>query len=468
MTAPFHQIRPEAASIVQRTGALAPPLEKRRLLFHGMQMALDSCLLFGAHALAAWIHNGHPLDPLMMLMGQMMILAYLTIALHNGTYSLATLCNWKKGAARMLVALAISAALLNLFAFYTKSNAEFSRAAVTLGLGLSAAMMVFGRIIFTQWVRRRFGPTLSNVLVIEDGGTPFRVPHAYHISAAEHGLLPSLTDPYSLDRLGCYIRNMDRVIVSCPLEKRSEWSLVLKGSGVNGEVVSDFAHQIGVIGIRHYSEPERTSLLISKGPLGLRARVCKRIFDIAFAGLGLILLAPLMLTVALLIKLQDGGPVLFRQRRLGRGNRFFTILKFRTMKVEQCDADGKRSATRDDDRITPLGHFLRRTSIDELPQLLNVLGGQMSMVGPRPHAIGSHAGNKAFWEIDRRYWQRHSLKPGLTGLAQIRGLRGATHQESDLERRLQSDLEYLNGWSISRDLQIVLLTLRVMTHDRAF
>lgn len=124
--------------------------------------------------------------------------------------------------------------------------------------------------------------------------------------------------------------------------------------------------------------------------------------------------------------MEDGGPILFRQRRLGRGNRYFPIYKLRTMRVEGSDAEGSRSTGRDDDRITAIGKFLRRTSMDELAQLVNVLKGEMSIVGPRPHALGSQAGEKLFWQVDNRYWQRHSLRPGITGLAQVRGFRGAT------------------------------------------
>ena len=144
----------------------------------------------------------------------------------------------------------------------------------------------------------------------------------------------------------------------------------------------------------------------------------------------------------------------------------FEMLKFRSMRV--ADADGARSASRDDDRITPLGRVIRRTSIDELPQLFNVLTGSMSIVGPRPHALGSRAEEKLFWDIDRRYWHRHATKPGLTGLAQVRGYRGATMVEDDLRNRLQADLEYLENWSIWRDVKILVATARVILHRNAF
>ena len=144
------------------------------------------------------------------------------------------------------------------------------------------------------------------------------------------------------------------------------------------------------------------------------------------------------------------------------------MYKFRSMAVSSHDPEGRRSTGRDDQRITRIGRIIRRTSIDELPQLLNVLLGDMSIVGPRPHALGSQAGDKLFWEVDDRYWLRHALKPGLTGLAQVRGLRGTTEREADLANRLDADLEYLHGWSLWRDLRILLATARVLVHDRAY
>jgi lipopolysaccharide/colanic/teichoic acid biosynthesis glycosyltransferase len=211
-----------------------------------------------------------------------------------------------------------------------------------------------------------------------------------------------------------------------------------------------------------------TTLLVSTGPLGLRDRAAKRILDVGISALALIVALPILALAVLAIKLEDAGPVLFTQKRIGRRNQLFSIYKLRTMKVERADGNGDRSASKDDDRITRVGKFLRRTSIDELPQLFNVFKGDMSLVGPRPHAIGSLAGDKLFWEVDQRYWHRHSLRPGLTGLAQIRGLRGATDLESDLSSRLQADLEYLAGWTIFRDIRILVATAGVLVHDRAF
>jgi len=254
--------------------------------------------------------------------------------------------------------------------------------------------------------------------------------------------------------------------VSCRDEERVAWAYILRASGVRGELVTGGLDALQPLGLT--VQKGWRGLMVSTGPLGLRQRVMKRAFDVVLSLGGLIVLSPLMLVIALLIRLEDGGSSLFVQRRLGRGNRFFAMYKFRSMRVERGDADGAQSASRDDERVTRLGRFIRRTSIDELPQLINVLRGEMSMVGPRPHAIASQAGDKLFWRIDNSYWSRHSLKPGVTGLAQVRGYRGATEHEADLQNRLDADLEYISTWSPWGDALIVMKTLGVLVHRQAF
>jgi lipopolysaccharide/colanic/teichoic acid biosynthesis glycosyltransferase len=192
------------------------------------------------------------------------------------------------------------------------------------------------------------------------------------------------------------------------------------------------------------------------------------LFDYTAATVAVIALAPLLLVIAFAIRAEDGGAVFFRQDRIGLGNRPFRIWKFRTMRVQYADRLGTVSTAREDARVTRVGRFLRRTSLDELPQLFNVLARQMSIVGPRPHAQGSRAEEQLFWDIDERYWHRHSVRPGITGLAQVRGLRGATERQGDLEQRLYADLEYVAKWSLLSDLRIILRTFRVLLHRNAF
>jgi lipopolysaccharide/colanic/teichoic acid biosynthesis glycosyltransferase len=269
-----------------------------------------------------------------------------------------------------------------------------------------------------------------------------------------------------MDGLSRLIEPFDRVIVASRYEHRATWAMFLRSHDIGGEIVLDRDLLHGAVSIGEFGEQD--TLILSRGPLSLANRVQKRVFDVLVSLAALIALAPLLLIVALAIKLESHGPVFFRQVRVGQGNRQFRIFKFRSMRAELEDGLGAKSTSRDDDRITRVGHLIRKTSIDELPQLFNVLLGHMSIVGPRPHALGSQAGSSLFWEADRRYWLRHALKPGITGLAQVRGFRGSTERVEDLEQRVRADLEYLSTWSIANDIFIILRTLRVLVHRNAY
>jgi polysaccharide biosynthesis protein PslA len=185
-----------------------------------------------------------------------------------------------------------------------------------------------------------------------------------------------------------------------------------------------------------------------------RNAVIKRAMDIVFALGFLMLLAIPMLLVATAIRLTSPGPAVFSQERIGLHGRRFRMLKFRTMRLQACTG-ACRQATRRDPRVTWLGAMLRRTSFDEVPQLLNVLAGSMSLVGPRPHAPGTCAAGRPFEAITTRYAARHCVTPGMTGLAQVRGWRGETDTDEKFLRRLDSDLEYIATWSPWRDLAII-------------
>jgi lipopolysaccharide/colanic/teichoic acid biosynthesis glycosyltransferase len=185
----------------------------------------------------------------------------------------------------------------------------------------------------------------------------------------------------------------------------------------------------------------------------------KRVSDIVLALVFLISTGPIMLLIAAAIRLTSRGPALFRQQRIGLHGRAFVMLKFRTMRDAPVTPGSCPQATRHDPRVTRIGGWLRHTSCDELPQLLNVLAGTMSLVGPRPHAPGTCVGGRPFEAISHRYPDRHYAKPGMTGLAQIRGWRGETDTEEKLLRRLDSDLEYIATWSLAGDLRIICRTI---------
>jgi len=193
--------------------------------------------------------------------------------------------------------------------------------------------------------------------------------------------------------------------------------------------------------------------------------VLKRIEDVVLASLILLLIAVPMLLIAIAVKLTSRGPVLFRQTRYGMDGRPIRVWKFRSMTVME-DGDAVIQASRNDCRITPLGAFLRRTSLDELPQFFNVLLGDMSVVGPRPHAV---AHNEQYRRQVSRYMLRHKVKPGITGWAQVNGWRGETDTLEKMQKRIEFDLDYIENWSVWWDLKIVLLTLfKGFVHRNAY
>lgn len=185
----------------------------------------------------------------------------------------------------------------------------------------------------------------------------------------------------------------------------------------------------------------------------------KRITDILGAGIGLLLVAPVLAVAALAIKVETPGPVLFRQWRFGKGSRPIQVLKLRTMFESQGDATGEQGTAARDPRVTRVGRFLRRTSIDEIPQLLNVLRGDMSLVGPRPHPLHMRVTGTYYFEAVEQYRARHSVRPGITGWAQINGSRGEVRTLEQARRRVELDLWYLEHWSLALDLRIILRTI---------
>jgi lipopolysaccharide/colanic/teichoic acid biosynthesis glycosyltransferase len=190
-----------------------------------------------------------------------------------------------------------------------------------------------------------------------------------------------------------------------------------------------------------------------------QALAIKRAADIAGALIGIVLLAPLFLAIALWIKLTDKGPVFFRQKRIGHRGRAFELLKFRSLHADRCDAAGLAQVTANDNRITRIGAFIRRTSIDELPQLLNVLRGDMALVGPRPHVPDMLAAGKTYESLVPHYAFRHEMRPGLTGWAQCNGLRGPTADQTKALKRIGHDFAYVQNFSLWLDLRIIGKTI---------
>jgi Undecaprenyl-phosphate glucose phosphotransferase len=204
-------------------------------------------------------------------------------------------------------------------------------------------------------------------------------------------------------------------------------------------------------------------------PLGDWDVIVKSMFDRAIALVALIVLSPAMIGVALAVKLTSRGPALFRQKRHGFNNELIEVFKFRSMYVDQNDAGAAKLVTKGDPRVTRVGRFIRKTSLDELPQLFNVLKGDLSLVGPRPHALQAKAANTLYDQVVDGYFARHKVKPGMTGWAQINGWRGETDTEEKLQRRVEHDLYYIENWSILFDLEIMARTpLSLLKSENAY
>ena len=436
-----------------------------RVLFYTIQMLLDLGALVLGFALSGLIRHGGNAPSIDVYVLLTLIPLFLVISFYSGAYSYQSVAA-RLGIKRVLTSLALAIAFNVLVAFAAKDSSDVSRIYLFLGAGLSACFLAVERVLMARIVRRKLGSRFIRHLLVIDG-EPISAPPGFEvINLSDHGVTPDPNDPHALHAISGLLSGADRVLVSSIAERRENWSLCLKGIGCNGELLVPELHAIGQL---HGADGTTLAgLPVSTGPLDIRSRILKRLFDLVITVPAIILLTPVLLIVAMAVKLTSPGPVLFRQRRMGRGNRLFNVYKFRSMRAETSDHQGARSAARDDDRITPVGKLIRRTSLDELPQLFNVLEGDMSLVGPRPHALGSLAGDELFWRIDRRYWLRHAIKPGITGLAQVRGYRGATDHRNDLMLRLQCDLEYVSNWSLMTDIAILARTFLVLVHKRAY
>ena len=440
-------------------------LAQLRLRSYAALLLIDVLSITAGFLVANLVRFGEPLAKVGLQYTVDFAAVFLAIAFSGGAYAVEVLEHPRKGLVRVFKAIALASFVLLLGLFYTKTSAAMSRAVFGIGVVTGTAFLVTARYTFGLRLGRRSDWKFQNEILLVDNAV-VSPPSPTALYAERFGISPYDNDPNFADRVGELLKGADHIVLACSPERRAPWLKVLKGVGVDVEVLTPELDQLGALGLRNTGAG--AAVLVAAGPLGLRDRMVKRALDLTVAVALLVLLAPLMLLTAVAIKSTSEGPVFFRQRRIGRGNHPFEVLKFRTMRSDACDASGARSASRDDDRVTTVGAVLRQTSVDELPQLLNVLKGEMSIVGPRPHAVGSTAENDFFWNIDDRYWQRGAVKPGITGLAQIRGFRGATGTRKDLTDRVQCDLEYLADWNIWKDIAIILRTIRVLAHPNAF
>ena len=362
-------------------------------------MATDALALVAGFAVALLVQEPRAVSDGLVTAMLGALFVHAAISFQNQAYSPRCLTRPGRCCRQALFSFATTLLVFLLVAFSLRVTGKVPRFAIGMGMVCTLILLIGQRLMICHFVRKTFG-RLEVELVLVDGAS---VPPSYLdrdiIDARTAGLRTDLDDPYMLDRLGTLLHDYDRVVVSCAPERKAGWAQALKGVNIIGEIVVPEIADLEPLSTRQWGGV--TTVVVSWGPLNLANRVKKRALDLVITVPALLLLLPVLVAVAIAIKLDSPGPVFFRQERMGRGNRIFHILKFRSMRVEASDANGARSASRDDDRITRVGRIIRMTSVDELPQLINVLFGEMSLVGPRPHALGSTAGDELFWEVDQ-------------------------------------------------------------------
>ena len=478
-------------SVVVGVREQAPlPIRKWAISYQSIEpaaIALDAAAIFAASILSGlgyhYLKEGSQGD-ILQYVGVAAAVAILFIALakDRNLYTPTKLLSFKtqiRSVALIWVSVLLFCAGI---VFALKMGKEFSRGATFMfaasGLITVCATRIFWRLFINHGVSGSRFSGRSVVLITDPDATAEAELPAY---LARHGMqlqrqfvLPghmhgSQHRDEVISQAITFARGSDieEIIVGADLVRWSELKPMLSELRVLplpvnlipvGAAAEILARPIKAIG-------DRVGIELQREPLTTAELAIKRVMDIACAATGLIVLLPLLLIVSAAIKLDSPGPVLFRQRRCGFNGRQFKIFKFRTMSVLE---DGRciDQVTPDDERVTRLGKRLRRTSIDELPQLLNVLIGTMSIVGPRPHAV---AHDNHYYQIIRNYALRHHVKPGLTGWAQVNGFRGQTRTAADMEQRVDLDIWYIDNWSIGLDILIIFRTaFEILRGDNAY
>lgn len=460
-------------------------LQRRNSLTTSFQAFLDGLavlilivgLLFALHG---ELTNQYIILALALLGSMSVIYDRMNIYRHHGTMT--------KKAFKLLKAWSSVFAFLLLLAFATKHTEAYSRTLVLL-LFVSGYFVQVGLHSGFRLLQRRIASQEANTkaLIIGNGAL---AEHIYH-RINQNPWMPEeivgtvlttdcrQTDESSSDTELPLLGNLEDIkllikrhdiqtiyiavsLDSSPMIQKIYFDLL------NENVNIHWAPNIFALNLINHSVKELAGipiLTLSETPLIGTHLLIKAIEDRVLSLLILILVSPIMLITAILIKAESPGPVFFRQERTGWDGRNFRIWKFRSMKMHAEENGIVKQATREDPRITRIGRFIRRTSIDELPQLFNVLTGQMSLVGPRPHAL-QH--NLEYSKRIEAYLARHRIKPGITGLAQIRGFRGETRELEQMEKRVKYDLEYINNWSLWLDLSILVRTPFTLKNDNAY
>mgnify|MGYP002780025630 CR=1 FL=1 len=408
-------------------------------------------------------------------------LAFAVLAESLGAYDIEAQFSLREGWRRALMAWVMTSLFLVTMGFLLKTSEEISRGWAILWFFTAGLSMLATRAAGTFWVRRLKRRGVFNERVAIFGTGPQAERFVDYVQSSDRltitlvGLfddrrpdrLPSAVSGTpvlgDLDALVSMIRAglIDQVVLALP------WSAERRLRGLVEALAQTPVKLRLAPDLVTFSFANRPMVILGdlpvmtlfERPISGLSGIAKQIEDKLLASLILLVIWPLLTLVALAVKLDSPGPILFRQPREGFNNQTFRCYKFRTMYHDRLEYRDIKQAGRDDPRVTRIGRFLRRTSLDELPQLFNVLQGDMSLVGPRPHAPSTRAGGKLFAEAVQSYAARHKVKPGITGWAQVNGWRGETDTEDKLIRRVEHDLYYIENWSIWFDLYILVRTI---------
>ena len=408
-----------------------------------------------------------------------------------GLYTVHALLRVAEQSARVALAWSMVFGVLTAIVFLTKAGDIYSRVWLVGWYGFGLLALLCFRVLIGSLVRKwNKDGRLDRSAVIVGGGTRA----AELIEALEDaddtdisiaGIFddrgdersPSIVNGYAklgnVSQLVDFARNsrVDLLIVSLPIAAENRLLELLKKLWVLPVDIRLSAHTDKLrFRPRAYSYIGTVPFFdVFDKPLSGWDVIIKTIEDRLIAALAILALSPLMALVALAIRLDSKGPALFKQKRYGFNNELIEVYKFRSMFVDQSDRSAAKLVTRDDPRVTRVGRFIRRTSLDELPQLFNVLKGQLSLVGPRPHATQAKAADRLYTEVVDGYFARHKVKPGITGWAQVKGWRGETDTTEKIERRVEHDLYYIENWSLTFDLYILVATpLALLNTENAY
>ncbi|TPI09203.1 undecaprenyl-phosphate glucose phosphotransferase [Mesorhizobium sp. B4-1-3] len=419
--------------------------------------------------------------------------SFLAVVLLDVTdsYQIAALMRPLANFGRVLLVWAGSFALMALTAFAIKASEDYSR--LLFGTWFVVGfVLVFGlRLVMSRLIRRwaRDGRMERRALIVGGGKAAEQLIRSVEKQPYNDiricGIFDDRNDKRSPPIVAGYpklgtiseliefarIARIDMLIVSLPLTAESRVLQLLKKLWVLPVDIRLSAHSNALqFRPRAYSYIGSVPMLdIFDKPINDWDSVAKRAFDIVFSLVGIILFSPVMLATAIAIKLDSKGPVLFKQKRHGFNNEIIEVYKFRSMYADRSDPTAKQTVTKNDPRVTRVGRFIRKTSIDELPQFFNSLLGSLSLVGPRPHAIAAQSHNLLYNEVVDGYFARHKVKPGVTGWAQINGWRGEMDTNEKIRMRTEYDLYYIENWSMLFDLRILFLTpIRLLNTENAY